>query len=120
MTIERSATHIFCQRCGSSFALTDTEDMIKFQSTSTVGVRDYSSPALIAALSPLERITHCPKCHERSLDRALADGKGVPLTHPSGNPTDYLEVNDASVNPDLLDNENPGKGDATVTHKPID
>ena len=109
MSLPRSSTQLFCQRCASAWEISDATDMQMFTSSlGTVSATEYSSPAIISSLIPEEEISYCPKCHERELDRALAEG----------NATDYLEPHDKRVDPDGLDSEKPGSGDADVVFNP--
>lgn len=102
MSLDPSATHIFCQRCAYAHSKTDTVESAFYISTTTVKKADYSSPALISALTPPEEITFCPRCHSRNLDRSMGDA------------TSFLEPKDKRVDPDGLDSERPGAGDADV------
>ena len=100
MALASSTTHIFCQRCGFAHLKSDEEESSFYISTSTIRKKDYSSPAIILALG--EEITHCPRCHQRDLDRALGDASS------------FLEPKDLRVDPDGLDSERPGRGDADI------
>lgn len=62
--LPRSATELYCQRCGTAWAQSDDDARHYFKSTNTYSVGDLASPAAIAALVPTEEIEYCPTCEE--------------------------------------------------------
>ncbi|MGD9631345.1 MAG: hypothetical protein AB7V18_19070 [Pyrinomonadaceae bacterium] len=62
--LPRTATTLYCQRCGTSYAISDADARHHFKSSSTFSVGDLASPAAIAALVPTEEIEYCPTCEE--------------------------------------------------------
>lgn len=61
MSLPRTATHLYCQNCGTSYALDDTASRYHFKSAS-ISAGSYTSPAVIGALVPTEEIEYCPAC----------------------------------------------------------
>lgn len=62
--LPRTATELYCQRCGTSYSQSDDDARHYFKSTSTYSIGDLVSPATIAALVPEEEIEYCPTCEE--------------------------------------------------------
>ena len=60
MTLDPTATLIYCQTCANSWEKTDSNTGYYFRSPISVRIGDYGSPALINGLG--EEITFCPRC----------------------------------------------------------
>lgn len=119
MTLENSATQIYCQTCGNAWDLDDADGRHYFRSTTTYAIGDMASPADIVAAG--ERMTFCPRCDTEQLEPTpIPDApSGVKGRDPFYDGDDRMIGSDpdATGGSENVPDVTPGNADSAVTHR---